>query len=412
MADDPAAHLPPGLARWARMTGPSRVLSEVRQRARRGFRTEHGALRLALSPVERAEVARVLGTRWDTSGRAVRLQDLAVALGEHGLTVRGFVEALDGEPLVDQREVRAQWAAAATAEQSAAVGLLSEVGVPADVAQTWLSDPGLPRAGTGSVRELAARSAVVMRRLAGPDAQQIRLAQLAADLFDDSHALDYRTELGRAVSRLAALRHGLPRPRRPGREWRAAWAAVGVQCDTVSSRVLALNLRLTGDAPAVRLTAAAGGEPVWLSLRSLRGPWSAVPDTVFVCENPTVAETAADELGPRCPPLVCTDGIPSIAALDLLAGLGAAGCGVRVRADIDDAGFVVVDQVRAVASAAATWRFDAPTYARSIGLDIGAGSVGSDEVERIAVLRELYSRHGVPLYEEALLDDLLADLGG
>jgi uncharacterized protein (TIGR02679 family) len=401
-----APDLPAGLVRWAAMTGPHRVLAEVRQRAGRGHRTEQGVLRLELGPGERAEVARLLGTRWDVSGRPVRLQDLAGALAEHGLTVRGFVEALDGAPLVDQREERAQRAVVAQAERSAAAELLTEVGVPADVVEAWSGDPGLPSAGTGAVRELAAQSAVVLRRLAARGGQRVRLAQLAAELFDDSHALDYRRELGRAVSRLAALLHGLPRPLRPGREWRAAWAVVGVECDAVSSRVLVLNLALSGGAPAARLTAAAPGEPVWLSLRSLRGSWSAVPGPVFVCENPTVVETAADELGARCPPLVCTDGIPSIAALDLLAGLGAAGCGVRARADVDDAGFVVVDQVRAAVPEAGLWRFDAATYARSYGLDASAGA-GTGELD---VLRELYAHHGAPLYEEALLDDLLADL--
>src|SRR5262249_56742562 len=138
---------------------------------------------------------------------------------------------------------------------------------------------------------------------------------------------DYGEELGRAVSRLIAVTHGLPRPVRAGRDWRRAWAAAGVRCDGVSSRVLALNLPLRGDAPAARWSAAAPGEPLWLSLRSITGAWS-VPagNRVFACENPTVLEAAADELGPDCPPLICTDGIPSLAALDLVAGLAAAGC--------------------------------------------------------------------------------------
>jgi hypothetical protein len=88
--------------------------------------------------------------------------------------------------------------------------------------------------------------------------------------------------------------------------------------------VLVLDLPLDGPAPAARLCAATPGEPVWLSLRALDGEWSAPTGTqVFVCENPTIVEAAADELGSCCPPVVCTDGIPTTAALDLLAGLSA-----------------------------------------------------------------------------------------
>jgi uncharacterized protein (TIGR02679 family) len=217
---------------------------------------------------------------------------------------------------------------------------------------------------------------------------------------------------------LIALAHGLPRPLRAGRDWRRAWAAAGVRCDGVSSRVLALNLPLRGDAPAARWSAAAG-EPLWLSLRSIAGSWSApVGATVFVCENPTVLEAAADELGPRCPPVVCTDGIPSIAALDLVAGLAGAGCAINVRADIDEAGFVVVEQVRSVAPAATAWRYDAATYARHLGLDAAdpaadpAADAAEDEDARLRRLRALHARHQIPLHEEALLGQLLNDLAG
>lgn len=143
-----------------------------------------------------------------------------------------------------------------------------------------------------------------------------RLAQLAADTLHDAHALDADRQLGRGVARLLAIVHGLQRPQRAGRAWRAAWAGAGVVCDGVSSRVLALNLPLTGDSPAARLCAAAPGEPVWLTLRSLAGTWTALAGEVFVCENPTVAEAAADRLGPNCSPLVCTDGIASGACQD------------------------------------------------------------------------------------------------
>jgi uncharacterized protein (TIGR02679 family) len=410
------AELPPGLVAWARMAGPAAVLDAVRQRAQRGSRTEDGKLSVELPPPRRGEVARLLGTPWDVSGQPVRLQYLAAALAEHGLTVRTFVEALDGRPVVNRREVRAERQAAAAAERSAAVSLLAAAGIDAGCAEAWLADPSLPRPGTGEMRALAAQVARVWGRLPSTPGPGVRLARLAATALGDAHALDYGQELGRAVSRLIALAHGLPRPLRAGRDWRRAWASAGVRCDGVSSRVLALNLPLCGDAPAARWSAAAAGEPLWLSLRSIAGSWSAPAGaTVYVCENPTVLEAAADELGPRCLPLVCTDGIPSIAALDLLAGLADAGCAINVRADIDHAGFVVVEQVRSVAPAATAWRYDTTTYAQHLGLDPAADPAADpagDEDARLRQLRALHAQHQIPLHEEALLDQLLSDLAG
>jgi uncharacterized protein (TIGR02679 family) len=182
--------------------------------------------------------------------------------------------------------------------------------------------------------------------------------------------------------------------------------------------VLTLNLPLTGEAPAVRWVAAAPAEPVWLTLRSLAGGWSAAPCTVFVCENPTVVEAAADRWGTRCAPLVCTDGLATLAAIDLVSGLVAAGCRVAVRADVDDAGFVVVDQIRSMAPAATPWRFDVETYARQVGVDNNAELDNNAEPaepiepsDRWGRLRELYAACRLPLHEESLLELLVQDLG-
>ncbi|WP_433524230.1 TIGR02679 domain-containing protein [Nocardia pseudovaccinii] len=196
----------------------------------------------------------------------------------------------------------------------------------------------------------------------------VRLAQLAASVFGNAHALDYREDLGRAVARLLAHVHGLPKPTRPDRHWRAAWAAAGVRCDGVSSRVLTLNLPLTGEAPATRWCGPTG-EPVWLTLRSITGNWSVSPSTpVFVCENVSVVEAAAHEYGPNCPPTVCTDGNSSLAAIDLVVGLATAGCALSVRADIDDAGLVIVENLMAAAPDATLWHYGVPTYRRYLGI--------------------------------------------
>ncbi len=397
--------VPDGLAAWARLAGPATVLDEVRRRARRGHSTDAGALRVDLTPDRRREVARVLGVRWEASGRPVRLQDLSAALADHGLTLREFVEALDGAVVVEDRLVRSQRDVRRDEERAAAGQELRAAGVGAEDVARWLDDPVLPRPGTGELQSVAHEVALVARRVAARE-RPIGLAALAAELFGDAHALDHAQLTGRATARLLATVHGLPAPSRGGREWRAAWAAAGVRCDGVSSRVLTLNLPLRGDGAAARWCTATPGEPVWLTLRAVAAASSVpVPRRVFVCENVTVLEAAADELGPACPPMVCSDGIPSHAALDLVATLAAAGCPISVRADVDEAGFVVVDQVRRVAPAAELWRFDLALYRQFATVTDAMG-----EGDGLPALVAAYTAAGRAVHEEELIDLLLADL--
>ena len=401
--------IPSGIKDWALLSGPAAVLDAVHTRARRGHRTEVGTLTsVALTAEQRREVALLLGTRWELSGTSVRLQDLATKLAEHHLTVRGLVEALRGEQIEPDKAHRSRAHAEAAAERDRAATYLIESGITAPAVERWLTDTGLPRPGSGELRILAEQVATIITRLRATNSGT-RLAQLAADTLHDAHALDADRLLGRAVARLLAIVHDLPRPQRAGRAWRAAWAGAGVVCDGVSSRVLALNLPLAGESPAARLCAATPGEPVWLTLRSLTGTWTTPASDVFVCENPTIAEAAADALGSTCPPLVCTDGIASGAALDLLTGLATAGCTIRMRADFDPAGFTIADQVLSVAPGALSWHFNSQTYADECGLS-GTHDASDDLASAVAGLRVTYDRVCSPLHEERVLPLLLSDL--
>lgn len=366
---------------------------------------------MELAPAHRRELARLLGTAWDTSGRPVTLQRLATALAEDGFTVRGFVEGLDGQQLVDERVARREARIAAATEREEVAALLAGLGVSAEVVDVWAADPGLPRPGNGQLHDLATTVVQVWGRLPWTTRPGIRLATLAGAVLADAHGLDHDHELGRAASRLVALHCGLPRPLRRGRDWRRAWMAAGVLCDEVSSRVLVLNLPLTGVAPAARLCAATPGEPLWLTLRSLAGDWTIAPGTIVrVCENPTVVEAAADRFGSNCPPLLCTDGVPSFAALDLVTGLARAGARLAVRADVDDNGFVTVDQLLTAGPGSTLWRFDAVHYARQLGIE-EPDQPETDVGPVLQQLRALHQRYRIAAHEEAILDDLLDDLG-
>ena len=407
--------LPEALRNWARMTGPARVLDAVRTRAQRGQRTENGVLAsLDLSESERYEVGLVLGTPWAMSGRPVRLQDLATRLGEHDASVLDLIEALDGVRPIENKVLRAASAQAMGAEIERARSLLASTGLDDAVMSTWLADASLPRAGTGALLSLIEEVTTVWLVLPGPHGVPVRLAALAAASRRDAHALDASTALGRAVARLCAAVYGLPRPQRAGLAWRAAWSAAGVRCDEVSSRVLVLNLPLLGDGPAVRLCAAASecAEPMWLTLRSLTGDWRiASGTTVFVCENPTVIEAAADTLGATCPPMLCTDGMPSSAAVDVVARLAEHGADLHLRADFDAAGLTIVDQLASAAPQAERWRFDARTYVEFACLDpVTRPRLAEHDADDLAALRTAYLDVGVAVHEEQLLDALLTDL--
>lgn len=406
--------VPPALAAWASTAGGRAVLDAVRERGRRGASLDVGALRIGLDSSARADVGRLLGIRWETSGRGVSLGALDRALrAAHGLGVREAVEALDGAPMVSRRERRAERDAARGVEHARAADVMIEAGVSEDVLAPWFEHPVVPRGGDGALETTARHLAAVWRALrdGGPGA---RLAEVASAVVGDAHALDRSAPLGRSAVLLAALEAGAAYPTTPA-EWRRTWRAAGVFCDEVSSRVLVLNLPLSGDAPAVALARAAPGEPTWLTLRSLAGSVT-VPEstTVFVCENPTVVEAAADRLGIASAPLVCTDGRPSQAVLDLLRALVAGGAVVRARADFDAAGVGIVENLRSAAPDLSPWRYGAADYAAAGGRPAqvdGAGSAGTPaaaQVDHEVALRREHLTNAV--HEESILDLLLADL--
>ena len=187
-------------------------------------------------------------------------------------------------------------------------------------------------------------------RMSAPGLDHARQSQ--ASSLKDPHALGRGSPVAIGILRL--LGHELPDS---AEAWRLAWEEHGVDCDPVSSRVLVLNLRMRGDAACARLTEAAGPEPLWLTWRSLNGTFRTDDADVFVCENPSVLIAAADTLGERARPLVCTNGRPSAAATRLLAGLAAAGVTLHVRADDDAAGQEIVSGLQAAIPGVWLWCF-------------------------------------------------------
>lgn len=343
------------LLAWAQLPGPRKVLAAARRRLEAGHTLGGSPLRVDLDPGERAEVGRLLGSRWERSGRAVSAKALTTAVEEHGVTVADLLTATDG-PIRDLRAAKESARQDAADEREHAAAALGDAGVSADAVTAWLSRRGLPAAGNGQLAELARRCAAVWSALPQPGSERSLLTVLAAAALDDPHALDRGSATATAVLRL--LGHDPPDS---AEAWRMAWEEHGIDCDPVSSRVLVLNLPLDGDASCARLARAAGPEPLWLTLRSLTGSFRMTlpASDVYVCENPSVLIAAADQLGSSSRPLVCTNGRPSAAALRLLTGLAECGTSIHVRADDDTAGQAIVATVRRATPNAALWRFEA-----------------------------------------------------
>jgi uncharacterized protein (TIGR02679 family) len=242
----------------------------------------------------------------------------------------------------------------------------------------------------------------------------IRLAELAASKTGDSHALDRGKPLAAMVIRFA-------RQLEAGARWqttaerRDAWEILGVLCDELSAPLLVLNLRadtesLTGQ--ALNLHAVAG-EPYRVSIRQLRRhpPAFSTARTgpvVYVCENPTVVDVAANKLGSSCRPLICIDGQPKTASRLLLDSLRSEGIALRYHGDFDWDGIQIANTIIR-RHGATSWRFNTSDYAVACKAEHrlkGTPVSASWDAE----LANLMSQTGKCVHEENVLIALLTDL--
>jgi uncharacterized protein (TIGR02679 family) len=342
---------------------------------------------------------------------ALRESRLAASLGE-------VVEALGG-PLVDRRAHREAARAGEEARWRRVAGHPVVIARPELL--RWLDElralglltRGAQRTGWQPDTLIDLALQVIERLPAGG----ILLAVLAADVTGDAHALDPGQPLAGLVLRAVQHLAGWTALPASAAARRRLWAEVGVLCDPLSAQVLVLGLRPAGDdrlAHHMR-TWADAGEPRRLTLRELNGRTLRLHQgtEVFVCENPGVVAAAADRLGHDCAPLVCVEGIPSTAALELLHQLRRHDAQVRFHADFDWTG-VRIGNLLAEQHKATPWRFDARAYRSAC-----TGLVESMPLSGAAVeatwdpeLRPAMEAGGRIVFEEQLLDILLSDLAG
>lgn len=332
----------------------------------------------------------------------------------YGLGLVDALSTVDGEPLRDRpadrrREEQERQAALATAGDSRHA--------PAEWFQGWLdqlsADGTLTRIVRRRTRELAQAVAVLDRLDAlaavgsgpGPAIVGVPLPVLAERAVGDTKGLS-STPVAALVLRALAIWQGVPAPATAEDE-RALWDHAGVIVDDLSSQVLVLNLPARGELVARWLTSAASESvPFRLTLQHLNtSPLVPVTDVVYVCENPAILRAAA---GRPSAPLICTEGVASVACRRLVAAAASAGAAVMWRNDFDWPG------LRMTASAlerfeARPWRMSAADYlAAGPGATPLRGAPATSPWDPDLAIA--MSASGRSVMEERLLHHLLADL--
>jgi uncharacterized protein (TIGR02679 family) len=385
-----------------------------------------GTVTLPAATAEQRRAVERLTGRGPRSGTSlsVSLTEVDRILRDSGTAPGGLAEAvtrLTG-PLRDRNRERADLAAAwgaAFASLDAAVDDRDEL----TRWRGWLDTTGVVRRlapEPDQARLLLVQVAAVLRRL---PSRGVPIGRLAAECCGDAHALDDGRPVGTLVASAVRALAGLPFAAEGTADYRrAAWAAVGVHLDELSS--LTLCLGLPGDArTALGRTLASChevGQPMVLTLRQLRchteplntGALHAA--RVRICENPVVVATAADELGDRCQPLVCVGGQPSAAGWRLLELLAAGGAEFDYHGDFDWGGIRIADAVRHRVNWR-PWRYDHLAYEAAVPaahpLVPLTGLVGEPAATPWDPELAITMRHrNLRVEEELTLDALLQDL--
>jgi uncharacterized protein (TIGR02679 family) len=389
------------------------LVARIRGKLERGERLDGTVTLVGATPAQRRAVARLLGRNpGRASSLSVSLPAVATELFRAAAApnLRAAVEELGG-PVRDLAAERAaelaRWGDALSPMQSSPLAGLSWY-------REWLGV--IRRDGTvtrlirqGHSETLGLATAVLEHLPTGPDPATAVLPALAAAVTGDERGLS-DGPLASLVLRALAIREGVPAPAsREAAE--ALWSAAGMVGDDLASQVLVLNLRSGGEPIGRWLTEAAdAGQPFRLTLRQLIQspvlPWAL---DIFVCATSALVRAAADELGPECPALVCTEGEPSVACSRLLQAAVSSGSIVHWHADFSWPG------LRSTATAirrlgARPWQMAASDFQAALGSGGEPLKGRAEPSEWDPRLAETMQRAGRCVGEDRVLASLLPDL--
>jgi uncharacterized protein (TIGR02679 family) len=270
--------------------------------------------------------------------------------------------------------------------------------------EEWVG--GLRRDGT--LTRMARSGPLFSRVLTTLDALPVAAEPMpvfAERVLGDTKALAEGPMRGLVLRALAAW-HQI-KPPTGAEEERAVWEIAGLVPDDLASQVLVLNLPATGGPVGEWLSSAATAHvPFRVTLHQLRlGPLSLPVQEIYVCENPAVLRAAA---GHATAPLICTEGVPSVAVHTLLTSR-AAGTVIRWRNDFDWPGIRLTAAALARYTDAVPWRMSGFDYLATepIGLPLAGAPAASPWDYSLA---EAMTGTGRSVMEERLIGTLLNDI--
>jgi uncharacterized protein (TIGR02679 family) len=391
--------------------------------ARRSLERTGGGLNGRISVADPADAERkaIIGITGvhqpaGTKRLTLPLADLDAAVRRAtGLGLAALLAALGG-PLRDRPAETASLAAARAA--LIATAETSSLNESCPWYRSWLAD----QRRDGTVTRLATQGDSVVLGQAirvleylearSASAAPIALPALAAQITGDTKALNHGTTLATLILRALALRAGASRPASAA-ERRELWDLSGVMVDDLASRVLVLNVTAEGSGLAEWLADAARyGTPFQVTLHQLgTHPIRLRQPRIFVCENPAVLRRACEELGPACPPFICTEGQPSTAFHRLARMATEAGGELWYHGDFDWPGVAIAADILQRHGARA-WLMNASDYLAGAKTDGPYVALNGDPVATPwdPELREAMRETGRAVYEETVTDQLLRDL--
>ncbi len=401
-----------------RGAGWKRLLAAARRNLERtGGALDHSIGLNAPTDAERRAVIGITGSyRPETVKRlTIGLTTLDAALRQrYGTGLRDTLVMLGGplrdRPAERQREQQQRTEASAMAGASVLAG-------EAWFGSWWLAlqEDGtitrLLRRGDDRLLEHAVRILEHLRSRA--PGSPIPLPVLAEQVTGDTKALLAAGSLATLVLRALAIRSGLDSMPHDRTGQRALWEMHGAIPDDLASQVLVLNVVCRGsNLVSVWLNDASRfGVPFRLTLQQQTGyDVVPIPGDIFVCENPAVLRVAASDLGTGCPPLVCTEGMPSAACHKLLGSAVAQGARLHWRADFDWTGLRIVGAA-ITSHSARPWRMTAADYRHALEMGESTPLTGSPTASPWdPELAARLTGHGRAVMEERLIAVLLTDL--
>lgn len=382
-----------------------------------------------LTPQEQETLGGFLGRNLQRQGNlTVSLAEVARIIQESrfGIGLGELLPALFSENLLSNREI-------AKEQEKRWLCLFDEAEAHAlrEKTREWLKEVkegkgpgyrtflGLYQENVSEAKEIIAKCIQALDTLPVLTGDRCRKPVFAARITGNPHGLDKGEVFGKLF--YSAILHilGIDTGDYRSEKMREVFRQAGLEDDDLSSNVIVAGLKTEREDPMEGLfeSARVNLTPLILPLRFFEQKIEWYPfSEVYVVENPTVMSAILDAWDePGLPPIVCTSGQPSVAALKLLDAFSAAGTKICYSGDFDGKGLEIgVGLYNRYKEVFAPLLFDTLTYESSIaGTKLSEEQrkrVDSLEIPWDSDLRKALLRRGYVVYQEALVKRMIDSL--